>query len=55
MFSPNEDALIRSVQSRPENQRWTDEQNAQFDADINALGNLAYSLMEAALRRAAKN
>lgn len=51
----NEEALIRTVQSRPESQRWTDEQNAQFDAEINALGNLAYSVMEAALKRATRS
>jgi hypothetical protein len=43
------------VQSRPEGRRWTDEEIAQFDAQVNALGNLAYSVMEAALKQATKS
>jgi hypothetical protein len=51
----HEEALIQTVQSRAESKRWTGEENAQFDAEVNALGNLAYSVMEAALKRAAKS
>ena len=54
VFAYEED-LIRTVQSRPESRRWTDEQNAQFDAEVNALGNLAYSVMETALKRATRS